>query len=62
MLPAVANSQKAPKLDANLAGPPATSRPWRNSGKLAFAEQVPEPASADCSCPHRDAAEGEDEE
>ena len=44
VLPAVANSEKNPKLDANLAGASSDFAALEKLRKLAFAEQVPEPA------------------
>jgi putative DNA methylase len=44
VLPAVANPEKAPKLDANLAGASSDWDALEKLRKLAFAEQVPEPA------------------
>jgi adenine-specific DNA methylase len=44
VLPAVANPEKAPKLDANLAGASSDFDALEKLRKLAFAEQVPEPA------------------
>ncbi len=44
VLPAVANPEKAPKLDANLSGASSDFEALEKLRKLAFAEQVPEPA------------------
>ncbi|MFI5458095.1 MAG: hypothetical protein ACHRXM_21890 [Isosphaerales bacterium] len=44
VLPAVGNPEKAPKLDANLAGASGDFDALEKLRKLAFAEQVPEPA------------------
>jgi hypothetical protein len=44
VLPAVANPDKAPKLDPNLAGASSDWDALEKLRKLAFAEQVPEPA------------------
>ena len=44
VLPAVANPEKAPKLDANLSGASSDFEALEKLRRLAFAEQVPEPA------------------
>ncbi len=44
VLPAVASPEKAPKLDANLAGASGDWDALEKLRRLAFAEQVPEPA------------------
>ena len=44
VLPVVASQEKAPKLDANLAGASGDWDALEKLRKLAFAEQVPEPA------------------
>ena len=44
VLPAVLSPDKAPKLDANLAGASSDFEALEKLRKLAFAEQVPEPA------------------
>ena len=44
VLPAVASTEKAPKLEAHLAGAASDFDALEKLRKLAFAEQVPEPA------------------
>ena len=44
VLPAVSNTEKVPKLDANLAGASGDFDALEKLRKLAFAEQIPEPA------------------
>jgi putative DNA methylase len=62
VLPAVANPEKGPKLDANLAGAGSDFEALETLRRLAFADQVPEPARQMLLPIEAGGADGEEEQ
>jgi putative DNA methylase len=62
VLPAVPNPEKGPKLDANLAGAGSDLEALETLRRLAFADQVPEPARQMLLPIEAGGADGEDEQ